>query len=167
MNETLESSIAKAEELARADNYEDALAIASGLIAQRPDEMKVWSVRSYIHARKHDYQSAIQDVSRAIEINSVEPALFFDRGRYYLALRAFSEAATDFTRVLDLCDRHRNNYYRESAYFMRAEAHLKLGRIDETRADLKHVRDDFTIWIDLPRSKQAILEECNARGSRS
>jgi tetratricopeptide (TPR) repeat protein len=167
MSENLESLITKAEELARAEDYEGALAIASKLIAQHPEEMKVWSLRSYIHARKRDCQTAVEDVSRAIEINSMEPALFFDRGRYHLTLRQFAEAAKDFTRALELCDRHHNDYYRESAHFMRAEAYLKLGRINEARADLKHVRDDFAVWIDLPRSKQAILDECNARGSRS
>lgn len=160
MNETLEPLFATAENLARADDYEGALDVASRLIAQYPDEIKPWDLRGYIHARKGDYHNAIDDLSRAIEINPMEPRFFVNRGRYHLKIGQYPKAVEDFTKTLELCDHYRDDYYREEAHFMRAEAHLKLGRVEDARADLQHVRDNFTTWTDMLRSKETMLDEC-------
>ncbi len=147
-------------ELARKDDHDGALRLAEKIIRDYPGESQVWIKRAYVYARDGDYRRAVDDASRAIELNSMEPDYFYTRGRYYLALSEYSKAVVDFTTTLELCEHYQDDYYREPAHFMRAEARLKLGRVEEARADLRHVRDDFTTWVDVLRSKQAMLDEC-------
>jgi len=70
-------------------------------------------------------------------------------------------AIDDFTKGLELCDFHNNNYYRETLLFMRAEALARLGRTSEALADLAHVRDDFKIYTTRLRSKADIVADCH------
>lgn len=163
MNMQLDQLIEKITALAGKDEHECALRIAQEVIRDYPGESQVWIKRGYVYARAGDYRRAIEDVSRAIELNSMEPDYFYTRGRYYVAFSEYSIAAEDFTKTLELCDHYRNDYYRQPAHFMRAEAYLQLGRVEEARVDLQYVRDDFTTWTDSLRSKQAMLEECARR----
>ena len=153
MSSSLNSLVLKAKQLARAGDHEKAISLADELVGRYPNEMEAWSLRAYLHARNHNYQEAVADVTRAIDVNALEPSLFFDRGRYDLVLGREESAVTDFSRGLELCDRHNDDYYRESLDFFRAEAFVRLGRKREVLADLVFVRDDYKMWIDKLRSK--------------
>jgi tetratricopeptide (TPR) repeat protein len=160
MMPTLHDLISNAERLARAGDDEKATSLANDLVERFPEEMEVWALRAYLHAREGQHELAIIDISHAIERNSLEPALFHDRGRYELAAGQPERAADDFGKGLELCDYHKNDYYRESLYFHRAEAFLRLKRKREALADLGHVRDDYTAWINKLRTKSELLQEC-------
>jgi tetratricopeptide (TPR) repeat protein len=129
-------------------------------VGRYPNEMEAWSLRAYLHARNHNYQEVVADVTRAIDVNALEPSLFFYRGRYDLVLGKEESAVTDFSRGLELCDRYNDDYYRESLHFFRAEAFVRLGRKREALADLAHVRNDYKMWIDKLRTKADLLAEC-------
>lgn len=159
MNRSLDSSIKKVEERARADGA-GALADATKLIEQHPGEPSAWSVRAYVQARAGNIVSALSDVTRAIELSPSEPVLFFDRGRYHLRLKNFALAIEDFDRGIALCDRLEDDYYRESFHFLRADALLRVGNKTAALADLAHVRDDFSLWTTELRTKQGLLSEC-------
>ena len=152
-------AISKAEGLARAGKKEEAMALAKELVDQYPGEMEVWSLRGYLHALSRDYAKAVADLGRAIGINSAEPVLFYDRGRYSLALGDDLAAVSDFTTGLELCEFHDNDYYRESLHFLRAEALLRLGRKREAIVDLAQVRGDFKTWTYRLRTKADLLAE--------
>jgi tetratricopeptide (TPR) repeat protein len=162
MNSTIDSLVSKAEKLARSDNHEEAMALALSLIERYPEETRVWSLRAYLHGRNREHSKAIADLTRAIEINRMEPKLFYDRGLEELALRDNQAAADDFTTGLELCDHYANDYYRESLHFLRAEAFLGLGRKQRALADLEHVRDDLKSWTFKLRTKAELLDECNS-----
>ena len=137
------------------------MSLADTLVARYPNEMEAWSLRGHLHARNHNYLEAIANVTRAIDVNLLEPSLFFDRGRYELALGKQESAAKDFSKGLELCDQHNDSYYRESLHFFRAEALIRLGRKREAVEDLAHVRADFKMWIDRLRSKADLLADCD------
>ena len=137
-----------------------ALSEATKLVAKRPSNSKVWRLRAYIFARTGNLENAVSDLTRAIELASPEPAHYFDRGRYKLKLSDVAGAIADFSRGIELCDEYRDDYYRESLYFMRADALLKSGKRNEAKADLRQVRDGFTLWTTELRSKEALLTEC-------
>src|SRR4029077_6392678 len=80
MTETMDILIAKAKELARKDDDDGAMALANDLAARYPNELRVWSLRAYLHGRKRNYPEAVADFTRAIEINAKEPELGLDKG---------------------------------------------------------------------------------------
>jgi tetratricopeptide (TPR) repeat protein len=165
MSPDLDSLIAKADALAKEGRYEDAMSLATDMLESHPNEMKLLSLRAYLHACKHDLEQAIIDLTQAIRINPMEPVLFYDRGRYESKLGHFQSAVDDFGRGLELCDHYRNDYYRESLYFFRAEALVELGRKHEALQDLSHVRDDLRTWTYKLRTKSELLAQCAERSS--
>ena len=160
MNPDLDGLIGRADTLAKDGRYEEALSLATDLVQRYPDEMKVWSMRAYLYTCKDDYERAIADLSQAIGLNPAEPVLFYDRGRYQSRLGLFEAAADDFGKGLALCDHYRDDYYRESLHFFRAEALIELGRKREALEDLSHVRDDLRTWTFKLRTKSELLAQC-------
>jgi tetratricopeptide (TPR) repeat protein len=149
--------------LLKAGESERAFALASELLREWPDDAELWALRAHLSAQQGDHGAAIRDLSRAASINQLEPEYFFARGRYRLTAGDCSGAVDDFTQTLQLSDCQGSDYYREVAYFFRAEAFLCLRRYDEARADCEHVRDDMRMWTIMMRSKQDILEACIMR----
>jgi len=158
----MEDLISRAERLASTGDWDGAMSLASELVAKYPNEMKVWLLRADLYGRNRAYASAIADLSRAIEISPMEPCLFHERGLDALALGNDQAATEDFTRGLELCDRQKSDYYRESFHFLRAEAFLRLRRKKEALADLAHVREDQKAWTYRLRTKAELLYECNS-----
>jgi tetratricopeptide (TPR) repeat protein len=161
MNLDLEQGISKAGDLAGSGNREEALSIANALVQQYPGEVRAWMARAHVQALMGDDEAAVSDVSGAIKINQAEPDLFFNRGRFRMRTADISGAINDFTKGLELCDFHNNDYYREALLFMRAEALARLGRTGEALADLAHVRDDFKIYTTGLRSKADVIADCH------
>jgi tetratricopeptide (TPR) repeat protein len=157
----IDQLIAKAEQLAIAGDDAAALSMADHIVADFSRDMRSWSLRAYLHARRHEYGAAIDDLNCAIEINDREPSLFFDRGRYHLIRGTYDDAVDDFSAGLRLCDYYKNDYYREALSFMRAEAFLRLGNKSAARSELMAVRDNFTLWTDRLRTKSEMLRECD------
>ena len=157
--------IGRAEALAKERRYEEALSLATDLVQQHPNEMKVWSMRAYLYACKGDFERAVGDLTQAIGINSTEPVLFYDRGRYQSRMELFKAAVDDFGAGLALCDQFRDDYYRKSLHFFRAEALIELGRKREALQDLSHVRDDLRTWTYKLRTKSELMTQCVERPS--
>lgn len=160
-NSYLKKVISKVEGLARAGRQEEAMNLASEMIERHPESMDVWSLRAYLHGRSGNYSEAIADLTRAIEINPLEPHLFYDRGLKHLAQNDFEAAVLDFGKGLNLCEYYNSDYYREPLHFLRAEAFCKLGKKHEALRDLERVQTTFTSWTYKLRTKAELLEECN------
>ncbi|MDC0744980.1 tetratricopeptide repeat protein [Polyangium mundeleinium] len=136
--------------------FEDAVR----LVEQYPEDPHVWDTLAYAHSSSDDYVAAIAAISRAIELNPKDPALFFDRGEYALQTGDHERAVADFGQGLVLCDEPRWEYLREVLHFLRAEAFVHLGKKAEALADLSHVRDDYRYWTTELRSKADLLVMC-------
>lgn len=160
MTNKLQNEISRAENLAKNGQNKSAIMLATKLLEEYPDEMEVWRLRAYLYGRDENYSNATSDLTRAIEINSQEPVLFFDRGRYSLAENDYSSAVDDFNKGLDLCDRYQNDYYREAFHFLRAEAYIALGKKQDALADLAFVNDEYELWINELRAKKDLIAEC-------
>ncbi|MDC3961835.1 tetratricopeptide repeat protein [Polyangium jinanense] len=136
--------------------FEDAIR----LVEQYPEDPHAWDTVAYAHEARKDYPAAIAAISRAIELNPKDPALFFDRGEYALQTGDHERAVADFGQGLILCDEPRWEYLREVLHFLRAEAFVHLGKKAEALADLSHVRDDYRFWTTELRSKADLLVMC-------
>jgi tetratricopeptide (TPR) repeat protein len=157
----LDDLISRSKLLAKQSQPEAAMSLANDLVREYPDEMRVWSLRAYLHERRNEYTSAVADLTRAIDINATEPHFFYSRGRYHFTLGDDHSAIGDFTKGLALCDCHNSDYYREELHFWRAEALLRVGSKPEALADLDFVRNDFTSWTYKLRTKAELLGDCN------
>ena len=158
MMKSLETVIAEVEESARND-HPDVLKRATDLVTEFPAEAEVWSLRAYIHERAGDILAAIDDVSRAMSLSPPEPSHYFDRGRYRLKLGDNAGAISDFDDGIQISNRHGDDYYLESLYFVRAEALVRVGRSREALTDLTHVRDDFVLWTTELQTKESLLSK--------
>lgn len=58
--------------------------------------------RAAVHAARRDYESAIDDYTRAIGLDSSLVPAYNNRGVMYAALREYEDAIDDFSTVLDL-----------------------------------------------------------------
>jgi tetratricopeptide (TPR) repeat protein len=152
--------ISRVEELAKSHEDDHAMSLANELVQQYPNETRVWSLRAYLHERSCDFDHAVTDLTRAIDINASEPHFFYSRGRYNFSLGNHLSAIDDFSEALALCDRHNSDYYREELHFWRAEALLKRGMKTEALSDLACVPDEFRSWTYKLRTKADILADC-------
>lgn len=67
-----------------------------------PQYIPAYMVRASSYARQRDYERAIADYTRAIELDGSLAAAYNNRGILYTAIREFDEAAADFERVMSL-----------------------------------------------------------------
>ncbi len=160
-SKAFDETIAKAKQLARAGDGPAAIALADEAINRYPHKIDGWMVRGFVHELEDEYESAAADMTRAIELNSLEPHLYYSRGRYFFHLGDDRNAADDFSQGLRLSKFHNNDYYREELLFWRAEAFLRLGKKKEALEDLATVSDDFTSWTFKLRTKQDLLRDCS------
>ena len=169
----LDHLIGKAKKLARGDDDQEAMSLANKLVEDYPHELKVWSLRAYLHSRNGRHAEAIEDLTHAITVAGVDQnvahsqtdiltaiVLFFDRGADRFALGEDPLAIDDFTSALELCQSADTKDYQETLHFWRAEAFIRLGRKEEALADLSQVPDGFSFWTSKLRTKADLLDDC-------
>lgn len=104
--------------------------------------------RGIAKSEQEDYQSALDDLTRAIELNPNNAVAFFERGSVRLKLGDSKGALEDYDRAVQLKPDH------APAYLARGYAHSELG--DELTAIA-----DFTKAIELkPDFAPAFLNRC-------
>lgn len=160
METILENKIERAKELARARDATAAARLADELTTSHPEDIRVWILRGHFNELFDDYAAAVKDLTRAMDLTSDEPHLFFTRGRYRFHLDDHEGALDDFASGLKLCDRLNNDYYREAFHFWRAESFIRLGKLHDALQDLSHVGDDQRWWTYKLRTKQDLLRDC-------
>lgn len=173
MTDRLESLIAQAKERAHNGDDEGAMSLANKLVTEHPQDIKVWSLRGYLHRRNNEYAQSVADLTRAMEINAkglgeapmdvagmIAIDLLFNRGADKFAIGDDQSAIDDFTQALMLSERYRSDDYNETLYFWRAEALLRLGKNREALSDLSRVNDEFSFWTYKLRTKRDLLADC-------
>lgn len=149
------------EKLAQNENYSEARNQLKKLTADNPqDEALIWAAHAYIHSREGDNKAALADLNKAILLFGKEPHPYYMRGIIYLQTGEYLTAVHDFSKVIELCDYHKSDYYRESAYFLRADAYVRLKEFVKAIADCAHISDDFSTWTDKLRTKKDVLAAC-------
>jgi tetratricopeptide (TPR) repeat protein len=85
--------------------------------------------------KKGDYESAIEDCNRAIELDPNHPNAYNVRGVVYYKRGDYKSAIEDYTKAIDL-----NPDYAETCY-NRGEARLHLEEWEEARIDLVYAKN--------------------------
>src|SRR5689334_6881992 len=161
MADDLSCSLNKIAALADAGKFEEALQGTENVLEQFPSRPEVWQLRAHIFRQQGDIGRAINERTKAIELSGKEPHYFYMRGIDLFGLGKYEQAVSDFTKIIELCDYYKSDYYREGAYFFRADAYVRLKEYELARADCARVRDDFRTWTDRIRTKTDILAECS------
>ncbi len=80
-----------------------------------------------IVCRKGDYNQAIENINKAINLDPKNSTFYFHRGRYNLKLGNMLEAIGDLTEALN-SDNCNDVTFTQQLYFHRAEAFIKLSK---------------------------------------
>ena len=81
---------------------DEALRLADQAIASSPKEPKLYLARGYIHQYERRHQKAVDDFSKAIELDSNSIEAWQRRGEERFKLGQFKESVADFERVIQL-----------------------------------------------------------------
>ncbi|KAL5232131.1 hypothetical protein ABZP36_030907 [Zizania latifolia] len=110
MDANLSSNEQKAEELKlkandafKANKFSLAIEFYSQAIELNNSNAVYWANRAFAHTKLEEYGSAVQDASKAIEIDPRYSKGYYRRGAAYLAMGKFKEALKDFQQVKRIC----------------------------------------------------------------
>ncbi len=141
MNENDYSNLAN--EYAEKGTYKLAIDFYTRAIEINPDKCEYYSKRAYSYLCLEQYEEAVSDYSKALELNTKQPDLtYYNRGLCYKALERHKEAIKDFTKAIELAPNQYKNY------FDRGECYFFLNRLKEAISDYTTVielsNDDLT-----------------------
>ncbi|KAL6570843.1 hypothetical protein OROGR_000393 [Orobanche gracilis] len=96
-----------ANEAFKAHKYSHAVDLYTQAIELNEDNAVYWANRAFAHTKLEEYGSAIQDATRAIEIDpkysKAHTVGYYRRGAAYLGMGKFKEALKDFQQVKKIC----------------------------------------------------------------
>jgi tetratricopeptide (TPR) repeat protein/predicted aspartyl protease len=98
--------------------------------AQAPEDAAALARRGTASAGRHDYDSALADLTHATELEPNNADYFYERGRLFWSKKEQPKAMADFDRAIEL----RPEFV--SALMSRAELRLNARNVPEARADL-------------------------------
>ena len=83
------------------DSLNEALTLANKAISKEPLFAEAYLLRSYVYADKKDYQTAIDNIEKAISINpDFFPAMYLDLGGLYFELHQFDKTKEILTKYI-------------------------------------------------------------------
>lgn len=156
----LDKKLDKIRDLADQGKEEAAFVQINELIALYPNDPEVWSLRSSLYAKAKNYDEALSNISKAIEISPEEASFHTQRGRYHFRLGNDLIAVKDFSDALLTYNRGDISLI-QHIYFFRAESFIKLGKKQEALLDISHIPDNFQIWTFKLRSKADLIADCD------
>ncbi len=100
------------------------------VLANKRDNIEALVLRSKIYSVQKEYPKAINDISKALTIDSVSPDLYIQRGKYYYDFSQFQNAIFDFSTALEL------DMLNARALKCRADAYERIGSKSKASSDL-------------------------------
>lgn len=109
-----------------------------------PNEGSVFGRRAGVYAKKGNYDSALDDLNRAMQIGGVDLAqTYYNRGLIYGLKGEYEKAIEDFNQST-------KSRYLPEDYYNRGVAYAKLGEYDRAIADMQQALD----WVSkVPRQE--------------
>ncbi|MQL85986.1 hypothetical protein Taro_018521 [Colocasia esculenta] len=110
MGDTSSSDLERAEEIKfraneafKAHRFSQAIELYSQAIELNGLNAVYWANRAFAHTKLEEYGSAVQDATKAIEIDPKYSKGYYRRGAAYLAMGKFKEALKDFQQLKRIC----------------------------------------------------------------
>ena len=95
----------------------------------KPPDFAFYQNRANANFVMGEYDTAIADYNKAIELNPKEPAIYFSRGLAHFNKQSYTPAIADFDKVIELDPKE------AMAYFKRGNALEKMGNFEKAHAD--------------------------------
>lgn len=140
-----------------------ALDRANDLVEGMPQELWTWSLRSYVHSVRKDYDNAFSDIDHAIDICFDYPASHAEKAKYLLDIRKFEAAIYSYSTAIEIGEKTNDLYIDELCRFERAYCYCRIGDFEAAEADLNVIDDDMRFWFDRLRTKADLLRACENR----
>ncbi len=109
--------------------WKDDLTLWNDVISKSPDKARPYAIRGYSYANLGNWDMAISDYSRAIEINPKYTEAYTDRGVSYGSLNQWEKAITDYSTAIGIDAQYTD------AYTNRGVAYCNLGQWGKAIAD--------------------------------
>lgn len=97
--------------------------------------------------QKKDYQSALTDISKAIEIDPAQPDYYYHRAMTYCKLNNYTSALTDMDQLISSNDFKKDAY----VYYLRAMIYIEM---DDKKAASKDIYTSFQLTDDEELEKE-------------
>jgi tetratricopeptide (TPR) repeat protein len=98
------------------------------------DHFVLYNNRALLYLKNGNYQEALLDFTKAIELNPVDAEIYFQRAGLYLFLEEYSKAFEDYQQAITI------NPNNPEYYLHRALAYTIIGSIDEAKLDLESAK---------------------------
>lgn len=102
---------------------------ATPVATPKPPDFTVYQNRANANFVMGEYDAAIVDYNKAIELNPKESSIYFSRGLAYFNNKSFTPAIADFDKVIELDPKE------ATAYFKRGNALEKIGNFEKALTD--------------------------------
>lgn len=102
--------------------WENGFTLWSDVIKNYPEYSKAYNNRGNIYLSRNEYDNAITDYNRALELNQNYAKVFNNRGNAYRRKKEYGKAVSDYNRALELdpnCEEAYNN--RGNVYLIKEE----------------------------------------------
>lgn len=108
--------------------------------AEEPKDAQGFNARGNRYSRNGAYEQALQDYTKAIELDPGFAEAYYNRGVSHYELGRYAEAIADFTRAIELNPQDDNAYGRRSLAYLFNDQ-LELAQADEEKCEqLRHSR---------------------------
>lgn len=131
-----------------------AIEYSSLAIAEDPDNIILYSNRASAYQIEGDYEHALMDLNRAIELDSKLWLNYLNRAEIYITTYEYELAIQDLDKSLDLFSLENATEFRNYIYFRRGYAYSKINNYDMAL-------DDYTSSLEINPSQINVYE---ARG---
>lgn len=146
-NVALEAAIARIKELSARKQYAQVVDLCDELEQQTPATYEIYYHRAQAKRALSDFNGALGDLSRAIQLEPREPALFFFRGLWSIDVGDHASAARDLEQAIELEEKLGSSYYRQSSKFARAVALLLHGELALMERECGDLPSDMNSFV--------------------
>lgn len=137
------------------DNNNDAEYYFSEAIKFHPNNSLSYTNRAQIYKYQKNYQSALQDLSQALNLDSAQPDNYVNRAQLLMDMEKWEDAENDWTKAIESPDFKRD----EIAYMLRAICKIKLGKKQEACKDIE-IAYNLTTDVELEQELQNMWKQC-------
>lgn len=130
--------------------WQNELTLWSDAVEKSPEKARPWNGRGLAYYNRGEYQKALADFNRALEIYDEFYLAYQNRGIVYLESNKFDSAINDFTRAIEIEPRNHVHYKN------RGNAYLKAGSYQEAVNDyskyMQEYPNDFSVYFNRGKS---------------
>ncbi len=124
----------------RSGDMEKAEKCYSEALCMDPENSKAYLLMGSFLKRREEYDKALADLNRAIELKGDEPIYYYERGGTFFLVRDFENAIKDFDQVFILganYGKKNTAELYEAVYTIRGASYLYLKQFDKAIEDFK------------------------------